>query len=303
MGLKRAADRVRRRPLPASVVLLLVCAAWGLVWPLAAQPTTLPGRAGSLRFAVIGDSGSGAREQYEVGARMADARGRFAFDLVIMLGDNLYNGDARRDYEDDFELPYKLLLDGGVKFYAALGNHDPRTERFYHRFNMSGRTYYSFTASAQSVRFFALESDYMNRPQLQWLEQELKTSTEAWKIVFMHHPLYSSGKTHGSEMQLRKAIEPLFLQHGVSAVFAGHEHVYERIKPQNGIAYFTSGGAGKLRKGDIRKDSPLTAAGFDTDNHFMLVEIDGDEMFFEAIARTGKTVDSGVVQRRKTSNE
>jgi 3',5'-cyclic AMP phosphodiesterase CpdA len=287
----------------ARVVLVLVWAAWVLVWPLAAQPTTLPNRAGSLKFAVIGDSGSGAREQYEVGARMADARGRFAFDLVIMLGDNLYNGDSKRDYERDFELPYKSLLDSGVTFYAALGNHDSRDERLYRGFNMGGRTYYSFAAPAQSVRFFALESDYMHRAQLQWIEQELSASTEAWKIVFMHHPLYSSGKTHGSEVPLRKVLEPLFRQHGVSAVFAGHEHFYERITPQNGIAYFTSGGAGKLRKNDIRKNSPLTAAGFDTDNHFMLVEIDGDEMFFEAMARTGKTVDSGVARRRAVGSE
>lgn len=297
--MRRVSAHARRLPWSAVVCVGLV-AARALAWPIAAQPTTLPNRAGSLRFAVIGDMGTGDRAQYEVGARMADARGRFRFDRVLTVGDNLYGSDSPRDYEKKFELPYKPLLDAGVTFHAALGNHDSRTERFYPRFNMNGRTYYSFAAAEQRVRFFALESDYMTRAQLQWLERELSASTEDWKIVFMHHPLYSSGRTHGSDLPLRNVLEPLFVQHGVSVVFAGHEHFYERIRPQKGIAYFTSGGAGKLRRGNIRKNSPLTAAGFDTDNHFMLIEIDGDQMFFEAISRTGATVDSGVVPRRRT---
>jgi hypothetical protein len=82
----------------------------------------------------------------------------------------------------------------------------------------------------------------------------------------------------------------------VDAVFAGHEHFYERIKPQKGIYYFTSGAAGKLRRGNIRRGE-LTAAGFDQDLSFMLIEIDGDRMHFQVIARKGETVDSGVLDR------
>ena len=85
----------------------------------------------------------------------------------------------------------------------------------------------------------------------------------------------------------------------VSAVFSGHEHFYERMKPQNGIFYMTSGGAAKLREGNIRPNSPLTAKGFDDDNHFVLLEIDGDEMYFQAISRRGETVDSGSFRRRE----
>ncbi len=113
--------------------------------------------------------------------------------------------------------------------------------------------------------------------------------------------MYSSGEKHGSEEDLRTLVEPLFRDNGVDVVFAGHEHFYERVKPQKGIYYFTEGGSAKLREGNIRVGSPMTAKGFDTDNTFMLVEIDKDQMFFETISRTGRVIDSGSVPRRETA--
>src|SRR5204863_9693192 len=176
-------------------------------------------------------------------------------------------------------------------FQASLGNHDAREQRSYAPFNMKDHLYYSFKAPAQNVRFFALESTYPVPEQILWFEKELKDSTEDWKIVYFHHPLYSSAGRHGSEVDLRVLLEPLFVKYGVNLVFSGHDHVYERIKPQQGIYYFVSGAAGQLRKGDLQK-SDLTAAGFDQDRSFMIVEINKDDLWFQATARTGKTVDS-----------
>jgi len=193
-----------------------------------------------------------------------------------------------------FEVPYKPLLDGGVKFYASLGNHDDANQRFYELFNMNGKQYYSFKKG--NVRFFALDSNYMDPKQLAWLEEELKGSGSDWKVCFFHHPLYSSGGRHGSSTELRLLLEPLFVKYGVQVVFQGHEHFYERLRPQKGISYFTVGGSAKLRAGNIRQ-TELKAAGFDTDNSFMLVEIAGDELYFQTLSRTGATVDSGVIRR------
>jgi hypothetical protein len=103
-------------------------------------------------------------------------------------------------------------------------------------------------------------------------------------------------------VELREALEPLLLKHGVDVVFAGHEHFYERIKPQKGIVHFISGGAGKLRRGNIKRTN-LTAKGFDQDRHFMLVEIDDGRMWFEAISRAGNVVDSGVITGREDRGE
>jgi 3',5'-cyclic AMP phosphodiesterase CpdA len=255
---------------------------------------------GSLRFAAMGDSGTGDRHQYETAATMARARQIFPYEFVIMMGDNLYGSERPQDYEGKFVLPYKPLLDAGVKFYASLGNHDDPNQRFYKPFNMNGERYYTFTK--KNVRFFALDSNYMDRDQLAWLRRELAAPGPDWKIAFFHHPLYSSGGTHGSEVDLRTQVEPLFLQYGVSVVFAGHEHFYERIKPQKGIQYFTTGAAAKLREGDIEK-SDLTAAGFDTDRSFMLLEISEDVMTFQTITSTGRRVDSGTVTKVKAATD
>ena len=167
-----------------------------------------------------------------------------------------------------------------MKFYASLGNHDDPNQRFYKPFNMNGERYYTYTKGP--VRFFVLDSNYMDQKQLDWLERELKASNDPWKIGYFHHPLYSSGARHGSEVDLRAQLEPLFLKYGVSAVFAGHEHFYERIHPQKGIAYFTSGGAAKLRRGNIQRGPhdrrrlrhrPLVHAGGDRRRRALLPDV------------------------------
>jgi predicted phosphodiesterase len=262
-----------------------------------APTSTLPNARDSVKFLVIGDSGTGDRAQYDVAAQIARAHMRFKFDLAIMLGDNLYGSESASAYENKFARPYKPLLDAGVKFYAALGNHDEPSQRFYKPFNMDEKRYY--THGKGDVRFFVLDSTYMTPEQVEWLEKELQRSNEKWKIPYMHHPIYSSGEKHGSERDLQLLLEPLFLKHGVDAVFAGHEHFYERLKPQKGIVYITQGGAAKLRRGNIRDNSAMTAKGFDTDRSFTLIEILEDHLFFETISRVGAIVDSGVITRRE----
>jgi predicted phosphodiesterase len=186
------------------------------------------------------------------------------------------------------------LLDAGINFYAVLGNHDSSNERYYKPFNMNGQKYYTYKKN--HVRFFALNSNYMDKQQFSWFEKELQNSGSDWKICYLHHPLYSSASFHDASTDLRRMLEPLFIKYGVQIVFSGHNHVYERIKPQKGVYYFTEGASGELRKGNLKK-TELTAAGNDQDRSFMLVEIAGDEFHFKTISRTGLTIDSGVIQR------
>jgi hypothetical protein len=262
--------------------------------PAPAQPAlevSPPGDKDAVLFAIIGDSGTGGRPQYQVGEQMTRARSVFPFEFVIMLGDNIYGSERPQDFVKKFELPYKALLDQKISFYASLGNHDDPTQRYYKPFNMNGERFYTFTKG--DARFFALDSNYMDQPQLKWLEEQLSRSNDRWKIAFFHHPIYSSGARHGSEVDLRTRVEPLFIKYGVDIVFAGHEHFYERLVPQKGIYYFTQGGSAKLREGNIRVNSALTAKGFDTDNSFMVAELGKDSMQFQVVSRVGKRVDSG----------
>jgi hypothetical protein len=257
---------------------------------------SLPNKDGSLKFMAMGDMGTGDSGQYQTAQQMATARGRFAFDTVIMLGDNLYGSQKPEDFVQKFEKPYKPLLDAGVQFYAALGNHDQQTNVNYKPWNMNGQRYYSFVK--HDVRFFALDTDFLDAPQLAWITRALEEAKEPWKIVFFHHPLYSNGGRHGSAVDLRVILEPLFTRFGVNVVFSGHDHIYERLQPQRGIYYFVCGSAGQLRKGDLKRSS-TTAAGFDTDQTFTLVEISGDDMSFATLSRAGATVDSGVIHRQQ----
>ena len=267
--------------------------------PKAEPPIRLPTADGSLKFAAFGDFGTGTRWQYETAAQMVTTHETFPFELALLLGDNLYSGSRPQDFVNDFERPYKALLDAGVKFYAALGNHDDPNQRFYKNFNMGEQQYYSFKAPTQNVRFFVLDTTYAAPEQLKWFEDELNASGEDWKIAYFHHPLYSSGGRHGSDAALRDVLEPLLVKYNVSVVFTGHDHFYERIKPQKGIAHFVIGSGGKLAAGDIDRNSPLTARGFDTDYAFLVGEIVGDNLYFNAITRTGGIMDSGIIGRRK----
>lgn len=299
----------RPRCLNASVlagVLLITTPAipatapWHTQAPAAAPAASLslPNRASSLKFFVVGDFGTGSRHQYALGERMAEVHNVFPATLVITVGDNIYGRERPQDLKKKFEEPYRALLERGVKFYASLGNHDAREQSHYALFNMGGRTHYSFDAPSQDVKFIAIESDYPTPRQIAWLEEEL-ASRDDWIIPYFHHPLYSSGRRHGPHLDLRAALEPLFLASNVTVVFAGHEHFYERTKPQQGITHFIVGSGGQLRKGNIDPKSTLTARGFDTDRAFMAVEIDGDELFFNAIDTTGAVVDSGRIERRR----
>lgn len=282
---------IARMPLAA----ILVMGALSLTGT--AQNVTLPMANGSTRFAVIGDTGTGDRPQYEIGQRLEEYRQRVNFTFTIMVGDNIYGSERPQDFQKKFEIPYKPLLDAGVGFYAALGNHDDPNQRFYKPFNMNGERFYTFTKG--NIDFFVLDSNYMDRKQLDWFERAIKDSKADWKMAYFHHPLYSSGEAHGSEADLRVLLEPLFIKYGMDVVFAGHEHFYERVKPQKGIYYFTCGGSAKLRKGDIRKGSQLTEKGDDAENTFMVVEVANDVFNFQTVSRGGVTIDSGAFQRSR----
>ena len=266
------------------------------VWAAQTENVALPRNPAALRFAVIGDNGTGDKPQYEVGNQMAAARARFPFEFVIMLGDNMYGRQQPQDFVTKFERPYAALLQSGIPFRATLGNHDDQANRFYTGFNMGGERYYTY--QVKNARFFVFDTNLLDPQQLAWIDATLNRSTEDWKICYFHHPLYSDAGRHGSDVELRVTLEPLLVRYGVNVVFSGHDHIYERLNPQKGITYFVEGSSGQLRRGDITP-SPATAAAFADDQTFMLVGIAGDVLSFETVSRTGRVVDAGVITRRR----
>src|SRR5476649_141353 len=259
--------------------------------PGATSPLPMPSIRFGTVFALMGDSGSGDEAQHAVAQAMTtyfDTARHFPF--VLMLGDNLY-GD---DYTNEFSVPYKSLLDRGVKFYATLGNHDRDLEIHFKPFNMNDVDRYSFDQG--NARFAVLNSNHPTDPlQITWLDSAYADAGTKWRIVFMHHPLYSSGQ-HASESRevIRPALEPVFLRNHVNAVFSGHEHLYERVMPQHDIKYFVSGGGGRYLY--TYKPSAFDVMGI-SEHHFMVAEIAGDRLFFEAITHAQQLLDCGLIYR------
>lgn len=256
-----------------------------------------PAPAGTFRFAVLGDTGTGKKGQLDIAERLFRFNQERPFDTALLLGDNIYQSGKAADLEKKFERPYADLMRRGVKFYAVLGNHDVRKGREmqmeYPPFNMGGRPYHSFLKGDGLIEFFALDSTLVDDEQMRWLDEALANSKARWKIAFFHHPIYSSGKGHGSDLKLRAKFEPIFVRRGVAAVFSGHDHVYERTLPQHGIQYFVCGASGQLRRGDLDRRSPLTAAGNDRVNSFMFVEATRDRLAFWAVDAGGNILDQG----------
>jgi calcineurin-like phosphoesterase family protein len=259
--------------------------------PGATSPLPMPQMRGGTIFAVVGDSGSGDESQQAVAQAMLtyfQTARRFPF--VLMLGDNLYDDD----YTNEFLTPYKPLLDRGVKFYAALGNHDRDLEIHFKPFNMGDKDRYSFDEG--NARFAVLNSNHPADPeQIKWLDGVYADAGTKWRIAFFHHPPYSSGQ-HSAEGRdvIRPALEPALVRNKVNVVFSGHEHLYERIRPQKDIQYFVSGGGGRYLYSVRESDFDEAAV---SDHHFMVAEIAGDRLFFEAITHAQKVLDCGIVYR------
>ncbi len=215
--------------------------------PLAARTAAARGKAGSLRFLAVADTGSGNANQRAVGVRMAERHHLNPVDLVLLGGDNIYPDGNLVDVERTFQQPYRELLRDGVPFHAVLGNHDIRTangepQLRYRPFGMEGRWY---SLRRGPVAFFLIDTNGNARwqHQMPWLKKALASSDAPCKVVVGHHPIYSAG-LYGDDPVAIGRLTPLFERHGVQLYINGHEHNYERTQVIRGTTYLTVGGGG-----------------------------------------------------------
>jgi hypothetical protein len=261
-----------------------------------------------LRFAVMADTGSGSLNQYAVGRAMGQYHQKYPFNTVLMAGDNIYTNGEFSKISSVFAVPYKDLLDRGVKFYATLGNHDTRADKIgenntkenaqvtYPEFNMQGKRYYTRTDG--NVRFFALETSSLVNPndpdrnaQLAWLDRELGASKAKWNIVYGHHNIYSVGH-YGINQLMQKDVEPILKKHKVRLFINGHDHNYQRSMPIDGTTYLVCGGGGA---GLYPVTSQSWMAFAESVHSFGIVEVYQDQIVLTGIDKNGKTIDRGVV--------
>ncbi len=293
----------------------------GYVWPILTREDVVPGEAPDisleprswptspdrLRFAAIGDNGSGGRQAMAVASRMAKTYDDTPFGLVALLGDISYYGNLEDRFEDVFARPMAPLLDAGVGFELAIGNHDDALghsdqglAQIEAELRLLGTPGLYYKTTHGPVDLFYLDSSNPGLlgsgapTQLEWLDDTLASSTSQWKIVALHHPPYSSGR-HGSTPGARELLEPILTRHHVDLVLTGHDHHYERTHPIAGVTYVVSGGGCKTTA--VGSSSFTARAG--SILQFMLVDVRGDLLVAECIRADGLVADRFELRARE----
>ncbi len=252
----------------------------------------LPTSTAPVRFMAFGDSGSGTADQMALRDQMFDV----PYDLIVHTGDIAYESGTIAQFEDNVFAVYNELFKS-VAFFPASGNHEYETlgaAPFREVFALpgdSGERWYSYDWGR--VHFVALDTEADYETQIAWLDRDLAANQLPWTIIYMHRPPYSSGE-HGSDLRLRKLLAPVAERHDVQLVLSGHDHSFERTKPQAGVTYVVTGGGGRGTR-DVGT-SDFTAFS-EAVIHFVYVEVGLDELVLHAIDATGIEFDSVVVPR------
>ena len=200
----------------------------------------------ALRIAVIGDSGDGGGELDATAAAITSIEGDRPFDLLLLLGDNVYpDGDPARLAETVFE-PFGAVLQSGTRLLAIVGNHDEGyADEQLAALDIDSRWW---SVERDGVLLIGLDSNTPDDPQqLAWLEETLRTTNARWRIVALHHPPYSAGY-QGSNTTVRDTFVPIFRRYGVQLVLSGHDHDYQRSVPMDGVTYIVTGSASGSRR-------------------------------------------------------
>jgi len=302
-----------------------VVAAGGLtrqVWPMLAREDLVPGEAPDMvlpplawdttrdrvTFAALGDNGSGGRQAMAVATELARTYRAAPFGVVALLGDICYYGPIQKRFDDVFRKPLGPLIDAGVGFELAIGNHDGNLdysqaglEEIEAELALLGTPGRYYTTTHGPVDFFYLDSSVPSLSgvngagQLAWLDDVLARSTNQWRVVCMHHPPFSSGY-HGSALHVRERVVPILERHRVDLVLAGHDHHYERTRPIDGVTYVVSGGGCK-RTPVGRSDFTAVA---DSILEFLHVEVDGDRLSARCIQPDGHVADRFELRARRS---
>ncbi len=250
-----------------------------------ALPTLTPRP--EVHLAVAGDVGTGTAAERRTATAMARLTPGDPYDALLLLGDNVYPaGDPHRVRSTVFQ-PFRPVLSQGTRLLPVLGNHDVEHGHGNAEaaaLRMPGRWYATTIGDVLIVALDSTRAD--DGAQRAFLEHALRSSSARWKLVELHFPLYSAG-FHGSNMASRRAFEPLFRRFGVQLVLSGHDHDYQRSRPQGGVTYIVSGGAATLRR---TGRASFTAVSWST-HHFLDIGVWHDRLSVRAVDQDGRMID------------
>lgn len=282
-------------------------------------------RAGrAVQFTAIGDFGTGGSDQARVLALLG--RPTRHGELMLTLGDNAYSSGTDAEFQSHMFTPMAALL-RETPLFTAPGNHEyessgaqPYLDNFYVTANNPEHTEFYYSFDWGPVHFVSLDSSCAigypgpcdpNR-QIAWFEDDIAATTQPWKVVFFHHPPWSSGE-HGPDLEMRHDYGPLFEAYGVDLVLTGHDHNYERSLPMKGDAVAPAGargvvyvvvGSGGASLRPFPGSQPAWSAYRALVHGYLSVRVDESQLLGQLIDTNGIARDSFVIkpaaQRRST---
>jgi len=304
--------RRRRRGFVASAALALLTAVAvqlavsppAFLWPLFVEerPSAVSGepvpplrRPPAARIAVAGDTGTGDLAQRTTARQMVEQARLEPYDALVLLGDLVYeDGEAELTGSRVIE-PFRRVLDGGAELVPVLGNHDYDSGEQREILSLLGRDRSWYVEWVGPVRLVVLDTVLVDdEAQTGWLQATLAEPTPAWAwtVVAMHHPAYSAGP-HGSDPTVRERWSRLFAEAGVPLVLAGHDHDYQRSKPQDGVTYVVSGAGAKVRATGHEEFTAVSASTL----HYLDLLVHRDRLVGRAIDHSGRLVDAFTIRR------
>lgn len=295
-----------------SVALVLAAGGWHFRHSIQSElqrlalPSVGPAPEGVIRFAVIGDYGSGDHVAKQV-AQMIDS---WKPEFITTVGDNNYPAGEAQTIDQNvgrffhsYIFPYQGNYGSGAttnRFFPIIGHRDwdspEKLQPYLDYFALPGNErYYDFAWGP--VHFFMLDSDEREPDgvtagsiQGRWLERKLAESKAPWKLVFAHHAPYSSGRVPDFE-HLRWP----FKAWGADAVLSGFYHVYERLSVE-GVPYFVNGMGGAFISGFGETDG-RSRFRYDAENGAMLVDAAEARITFRFVDRRGRTIDEYIMTK------
>jgi 3',5'-cyclic AMP phosphodiesterase CpdA len=244
-------------------------------------------------IAVYGDTRTGHEVHRRVAARILEQKPAVVFHTGDMVG----KGSSAKDWQYFNEI--SSALRSSSEFFPVHGNHEDHAPFYYQNFNIDPeRIWYS--VDRFGVHFIVLDSEsplWEDTYQRGWLEKDIARTEARFIVVLLHRPIYATGP-HGSNdtKVLAPMLAPLFRKHGVSAVFSGHDHLYERSEA-DGIAYVVTGGGGAPLYKKPKTSSPYSKV-FLPKHHFVSVSVKAEGLLCEVFDDGGALLDSFTVKPR-----